>query len=619
MRAQTLVQIFAKNIIVRKIAHYFDPSKIALQPDYQKRAYIMGGVCAALIVFILLRYACISFIPTKLREQLVNAGSKQSESSVTLTQPRAIITDRNGHPLALSVPSTSIFLLTRKMPKDLKTLQAVSQKLSIPLDQLIKYSKQKKKFVWLKRHLNHAEMEKIGSLKPWIDFIGTADEPKRIYPEKDLAAQLIGFVGSDGNGLEGIERIYNNQLKAKPTKAEVSRDARGHYVIATPSLASKPDQLADNFELSIDMTIQTIAQTALRNSVYKTNAIGGSAVVMDIQTGEILALASYPVYDLNEPSDSIPEARRFKPVMDAIELGSVVKPIFIAKALDLKVISTSTKIFAENGQMAVPGGFIHDTHQSDWLTPEEIIKISSNIGTYKIVQKIGRKAFYQTLMDIGFGRAPGTGLPGEWSGRIHPPEKWSEMRFANMAFGQGFAISPLQLAHAYCIIAGGGLDRGVSLLKLNSGTNFSDQNQKSFDKNQKQFISPDVSQQILKMLKTVTEDVEGTGSAARIAGVLVAGKTGTAQIWSEKTKSYSERTPVFAGVIPAQNPKIAIVVVLDQVKVRPAFGGPLAGPVFAEIGKNTLNYLNSRGLFTYDPYENAYLKKVKNDHQNSTR
>ena len=565
----------------------------------------MGAITAALIVFILLRYAWISFFPTELREQLIHAGTRQFESSLTLTQPRAIITDRNGHPLAISVPGTSIFLLTRKMPKETKVLQEVADKLSMPLSELLRYSKQKKKFIWLKRQLSYSEMEKIGSLKAYANFIGTADEPKRVYPEKNIASQLIGFSGSDGNGLEGIEKIYNDRIKAQPVKAEVSRDARGNYVISTPGRASKPDSVPKNLELSIDLAIQDLTQDALEKGVRDAKARGGSAVVMDVQTGEVLAIASYPTYNLNDPPHNFPSARRFRPVMDAIELASTVKPIFIAKALDLGVVTPRSVVYAENGRMQIGRRFIHDTHQNGWLTPEQILKVSSNIGIYKIAQKIGRKEFYKAMMSVGFGRTPSTGLPGEWAGRIHPPNTWSEIRFANMSFGQGFAISPLQLARAYTILGGGGLDRGIHLLKLDKSSKQDDVGPPL------RFVSPKAAQQTIRMLESVTEEPGGTGKKARIPGVLVAGKTGTAQIWSNKTNSYSERTPVFAGILPARNPKIAVVVVLDEAQVKRPYGGLRAGPVFAEIGEKTLNYLNSRGLFSFEAYKNLYLKKAE--------
>ncbi len=604
------IKLIKNNIYFAKLITYFNPHKLNLHPDYQKRAYVMGAVTAALIVFILLRYAWISFFPTELRDQLISAGTRQFESQITLTQPRAMITDRNGYPLAISVPGTSIFLLTRKMPKDTKELTEVSERLDIPLQTLENYAKQKKNFIWLKRQLSFSEMEKIGNIKKWGQFIGTADEPRRIYPEKNLASQLIGFSGADGNGLEGIEKIYNDRIKAKPTKAEVSRDARGNYVISTPGLASKPDSVPQNLQLSIDIAIQDFTEEALAKGVRKAKALGGSAVVMDVQTGEVLAIASYPTYNLNKPQHSSANSRRFRPVMDAIELASTVKPIFIAKALDLGVITPRSIIYAENGRMQIGRRFIHDTHKNGWLTPEEILKVSSNIGTYKIAQKMGREEFYKALMNVGFGRTPSTGLPGEWAGRIHPPSTWSEIRFANMSFGQGFAISPLQLARSYTILGGGGVDHGIHMLKK-TGPN------KNEIGPELEFVNPKAAKQTIRMLEAVTEEPGGTGRQARIPGVLVAGKTGTAQIWSNKTKSYSERTPVFAGILPSRNPKIAVVVVLDQAQVSNPYGGPLAGPVFAEIGEKTLNYLNSRGLFSFDAYKNLYLKKASYEPTNS--
>ena len=593
--------IFKHFILITK--EYFTPSKIKTKPNLKIRAYALAGAFSAFLVFILIRYAWLSFFPTSLRSKLMDTGARQFESVVTLLQPRSTITDRNGTPLAVSVPSTSIFILTKRMPHEKEILAKVSKQLNISLHYLQSLHNEKHNFIWLKRQLSSSEITKIGSLKRWQSFIGTVDEPMRNYPEKDIAAQLIGFVGADGNGLEGLEKIYNSKLNSVPVKAQVMRDARGHFVMVTPNDASKPNQKTENLRLSIDLTIQQISQNALKSGVFKAKAKGGSAIVMDIKTGEILAMASYPTYDLNDPPENKPEARRYHPIMDSIELGSVVKPMWIAKALDLGLITPRTRIFTENGKMNIAGGgVIHDTHNRQWLTPEEILKYSSNIGAYKVVQKMGRNEFYKALNDIGFTKAPGTHLPGEWSGRIRKPQQWKEIDFANMAFGQGFGISPLQLAHGLSIIVGGGKDHGVSLFKVDPSVIEKTEIQT------KPYISEKTSTLITKMMESVVEEENGTGVSARIAGILVAGKTGTAQIWSNETHSYSGRTPVFEGVIPADDPKLAIVVVLDRAGVRPAYGGPLAGPVFAEIGRKTADYLNSRGLYNVHPYENEYLK-----------
>jgi cell division protein FtsI (penicillin-binding protein 3) len=593
-----LIFILKKNTCI--IKNYFDPKNIKTTPNIKFRAYAMAGGCAAIIFFILLRYAWLSFFPTEMRQKLISTGSRQFDSSIVLSQPRAMMIDRNGRPLAVSVPSTSIFLLVKRMPKDRETIEKIAKQLDISFDTLKKYTNGKKNFIWLKRQLSYSDLQKLGNLKQWQDFIGTAEEPKRVYPEKDIASHLIGFVGSEGIGLEGLEKIYNERLKSNAQRAEVMRDARGSLVITTPNAASKPDTPIPNLQLSIDVTIQEFTQVALKKGVLKAKAKGGSAIVMDVKSGEILSIASYPTYDLNNPPEKSPETRRFRPVMDAIELGSVVKPMWIAKALDLGVITPETRIYGEKGSMKVPGGVIHDTHKNEWMTPEEILKVSSNIGSYKVAQKIGRDEFYKAFMQIGFGRQPGTGLPGEWGGRIQKPESWREMRFANMAFGQGFAISPLQLIHGLSIIVGGGVDHGVNLIKV-------DERQKNeVEGPPLRYISPQTSKIISSMMASVVEEPGGTGALARIPGVFVAGKTGTAQIWSQSEKSYSGRTPVFEGIFPVDDPKIAIVVVLDEAAVRPASGGPLAGPVFAEIGSQTIDYLNSKGVFSMKSYNNIY-------------
>lgn len=596
--------IFQKSFL-EKIKKYFISHKIKKIPDYNLRAYAMGIIYCLFLLIILTRYAWLTLFPTSIRTKLIETGARQFEKNIKLAQPRATITDRNGRVLAVSISKPSIFLLTRKMPIDRNTLTKLALQLDYPVEKLISYTNDKRSFIWLKRQMNLNDFKKLGSLKRWQDFIGVIDEPKRIYPEKDLAAQLIGFVGTDGNGLEGIEKIYNSRLNIKPVNLEVMKDAKGRLVINTPNNAGKPDQKIPNFVLSIDLSIQEITQIALKEGVIKSKAKGGSAIVMDVKSGEILSMASYPSYDLNNPPENNPEARRLRPVMDAIELGSVVKPMWISKALDLGVITKESKIFAENGELSIPGGIIHDTHAHNWLTPEEILKFSSNIGAYKVTQKIGRQIFYDSLMKIGFGRQPGTGLPGEWGGRIKSLNTWKEMNFANMAFGQGFAISPLQLIHALSIIVGDGIDHGVNLIAQKQSS------ENDFVGPPLKYITSNTTKLISKMMESVVEEDGGTGMLARIPGIPVAGKTGTAQIWSSKDHSYSGRTAVFEGVIPSDDPKFAILVVIDDVGIRPAYGGSLAGPVFAEIGKKTIHYLNSQGIFKLNHYENAYLKKNK--------
>jgi cell division protein FtsI (penicillin-binding protein 3) len=591
-----------KTTFIQKTKNYFNPKLIQVEFNYRKRAFIMSAIFFAALFLILMRYAYLTVLPTDLRSKLLATGSRQFETSVTLSKPRATITDRNGKVLAVSVSSTSLFILTRKMPKDEETLRKVAKQIKVPYQDLEALKKEKKNFVWLRRQMTQTDLNEIGSIKKWKNFLDTVDEPKRIYPEKDVAAQLIGFVGADGSGLEGVEKIYNTRLIEKPTKVDARRDARGRVVIDTPNDASKPSQNLPNLRLSIDLSIQQFAQNALRDGAIKSKAKGGSAVVIDVTSGELLAIASYPTYDLNNPPNNDPDARRFRPVMDAIELGSASKPMWIAKALDLGIITPNTMFDVRGGKMFLPGGKIRDDHPVDHsLDTQGVLRYSSNVGMYQISLKAGREKLYESLMKVGFGRSPGTGFPGEWKGRIHKPENWSEMRFANMSFGQGYAISALQLAHAVSIMAGGGQDRGVNLIAKDKEA------EKNFVGPPIQFISKETSKLVSNMMGKVIEE----SNAGRIPGVYVGGKTGTAQIWSNKVKAYSERTAVYQGIIPANNPKLAIIVVLDEVRVRPAYGAMLAGPVFSQIGRRTVDYLNSQGVFSVEPFANAYLSKTE--------
>ncbi len=401
--------------LFEKIKDYFDPRKVKIKYNYQKRAVAMSLIFLAAIIAILTRYAWLTVLPTDLRARLLVKGTKQLETSITLSKPRATITDRNGKVLAVSVSSTSLYILTKKMPQDEETLKLVAKQIHVPLKDLLSLRNDKRNFVWLKRQMTNNELVAIGSIKKWKNFIDIVEEPKRIYPEKDIASQLIGFVGADGIGLEGVEKIYNARLTEKPIKVDARRDARGRVVIDTPNDASKPAQMLPNLKLSIDISIQQFTQQALREGVIRAKAKGGSAIVIDVTTGELLAIASYPTYDLNNPPMNDPEAKRFRPVMDAIELGSASKPMWIARALDLGVIQPSTIFDVRGGAMNVPGGVIHDDHPVNFnLDTQGVLRYSSNVGMYKISLKAVRSEYALSLLDqiCAVPVFPPTKIPG---------------------------------------------------------------------------------------------------------------------------------------------------------------------------------------------------------------
>lgn len=578
--------------VLNKIIALLTVSKNRFSDNYTTRTAVVGAIFALCFIGILVRYAYVSLLPTDFRDKLRSQASRQFDSEVTLAAPRGQIQDRNGRPLAVSVLQPSLLIFPKRIPEDKAVRMKVARQLQMSLSELDEIAKKRKRPFWLKRQMPSKEFEELGDLSKFREFLVVIEEPKRFYPERELAAHLIGFAGVDNEGLDGVERLYNDLLRGDAITAKVARDARGSVTLTTPNGAVKPEPSTAPLRLSIDLSVQSFAEAALREGAIKARAKSASAVVMDVATGELLAIASYPFFDLNSPPDPTSDKRRFHPVMDALELGSVVKPIFIAAALESGAVKKNDLFDCENGKYKVPGKVIRDDHKHGVLNIADIIKYSSNICTYKIVKKMGRQGFYDSIFTSGLGRGPGTGLPGEWQGRVERPHVWREVRFANMTFGQGIAVSPLQMTRALGIIARGGLDAPVRLVlpdeEMKRGV--SDVGPKL------QFVSPEVSRIILDAMKTVLEE-GGTGTRAVVADATVAGKTGTAQKYDPKTRSYSERTASFVGVVPAHAPKLAITVVIDEPQVRPAYGGVLAGPVFAEIGTKTLQYLNANGLF----------------------
>ena len=578
---------------MKRILKLLFPHGLELSSNFRARGFFVFFLLLVSFALILFRYAYLGVLPGQMREKLLSQASRQFESEVTLAPSRAPIVDRNGKMLALSVQASSLFVIPKKLPDDPKELSRFSKALQVDFEDMQKLAKSNRSFAWIRRQLENLELAALGDLSPWQEFLGVIHEPKRVYPEKELASHLLGFVGLDHNGLEGVEKVYDSILKGESQKARVGRDARGRPTLTFANEATRPVLEAKPIALSIDVVVQEIAEKSLREAVRSAKAKGGSAVVMDPNTGEILAMASYPTYDANNPPQDS-ERRRNRPTMDALELGSVVKPLFIADAISRGLIGEKENFFCENGKYKIPGGYIHDDHPHGTSTPGEIIKYSSNICTYKIVKRLGRQNFYESLFRFGLTRFPGTGLPGEWAGRVSNPESWREMRFANMAFGQGLAISPLQMTKAISILTNGGTDPGTKILK-SEAPNPSNQSMVL------RAISTDTSYKVTEMMSRVVEEEGGTGSRAAIPGYTVAGKTGTAEKYMPETKSYSERISSFTGVVPAESPALAITVVIDEPKVRPAYGGLLAGPAFQQIGSTTLRYLNSTGKLALKP------------------
>ena len=565
----------------------------------QKRVKTLAIIALICAVAVIIRYAWLGILPSALHAKLVDLAKHQFYAEITLAPNRANIVDRNGRILAVSVPRMSIFILTKLMPSDDETLEKVAKQLRLPASQLKDLRDSPQSFVWLYRRMSINEFAALGSLKKWQRFIGVEEEPKRVYPENELAAQLIGFVGSDNVGLSGIEKTFNARLSGGVQKVDVMHDAMGRIVTIRPNedIAQKSNP---PLRLTLDVNVQRFAQEALDDQVKKSKAIFGSVVVMDVTNGELLAIASSPAYDLNKPPLADFNAMRFHPLMDAIEMGSVFKPLLISRAMDLGFAKPEEQIWTNHGVFPIPGGQLHDdTKKFGFLSPSEVITYSSNIGTYLIMRRLGRDLFYHTMVRSGLNRFPGTGLPGEWGGRVLDPEHWAESRFANMAFGQGIATSPLQLAHSLCIVSGGGIDNGIKFL-------MPPENSKAEEE-----VGPPIrylehrssSKFVINAMKGVVENAK----LSQIPGVDAAGKTGTAQIYLVERKAYSHKDLIasFEGVFPADNPRFAIVVSVYNPHVGVVWGATIATPVFSSIGQKMAAYYNSKGgFFSYSTAAN---------------
>ncbi|MCX5849960.1 MAG: penicillin-binding transpeptidase domain-containing protein, partial [Deltaproteobacteria bacterium] len=456
--------------------------------------------------------------------------------------------------------------------------QTVFKKISTP-----------KNFCWLARKISPEQAVSVGNAD--IEVIFLVKEPKRFYPNGELAAHLLGFVGTDANGLEGLESKYDEALKGKTEKLAWARDAKGKKLFLRVEKSEKTKDENINLVLTIDNRIQYLVETHLKEAVLSKGAKGGVVIVMDPKTGEILALANQVGFNPNNIEGLTPEKWRNRAVTDYFDPGSTFKPFLVAGAMQEKIVKESDRFYCENGNYKVANRVIHEANRKRHgvLAVREILKYSSNIGSAKIAQKMGKEKFYDYIQNFGFGAKTGIDLPGESAGLVRPVKNWVPVDTAMIAFGQGISVTAIQLITAVSAIANNGvlmkpyIVRGIAdnnnrLIKLYTPTIV------------RKVISPDVAKRLTNMLTEVVGAPDGTGKSAHIVNVAVAGKTGTSQKFDFKRGVYSSekvRTS-FMGFFPADNPQVAILVMLDEPQ-RDKWGGVAAAPVFKNIGEQILN------------------------------
>ncbi|MEW6534286.1 MAG: penicillin-binding transpeptidase domain-containing protein [Candidatus Auribacterota bacterium] len=508
----------------------------------------------------------------------------QHLSKVQEHPQRGKILDRNGKPLAVNLIVDSVFADPRKVTDPHLCAYHLSEILGVDEKKLYERLTRKKSFVWVKRHVLKETTEQIAALK--LDGIFFKEEITRYYPKESIASHILGFVGIDGKGLEGIEAALNSELQGEMGWKIVTKDAKrrevAHYM---PTY--KPAKNGNNVELTIDEVIQYIAESELQKGFEKHQPEWAGVIVMRPYTGEILAMATRPTYNPNYFGDYPTENRRNRIISDIFEPGSTFKIISCSAALNEGAVRFDDVFDCENGAFRVFRHTLHDSHPYGLLTVPEIIAVSSNIGTAKIAMNLGQDKLYEYLKRYEFGDSPDLVLHGEEGGILRPLKSWSGLSIVCIPMGQEISVSALQMVKAVSTIANDGtLMKPYVLKKITSpeGEVLYEGKPQAV----REVISPKTAKQMNEALKLVV--ARGTGLNAALEEYAVAGKTGTAQKVVNGRYSHSKFVGSFIGYVPADNPEITIMVVLDAPKGQ-YYGGTVAAPIFKEVARKVLQYL----------------------------
>lgn len=519
-------------------------------------------------------------------DDLSQRASDEYEKSIVTQGKRGVIYDSRQRVLAISVDAVSIAAFPKRIENITITANALAKILNIKA-KVLKYKLESgKKFVWIKRVVTPKEEAAVKELQlKGIEFV---PEHTRVYPNKTLASQVIGYTGIDGVGLEGIEYQFESMLKGDSGEFTVLKDALGRKFDmekpVPPSFSGK------NIVLTLDAWVQYFTEKALEEGILTNDAKSGMAIVMVPQTGAILAMANYPPFNPNTYDKFPMDVRRNRIVTDAFEPGSTMKIFSAAAAIESKICHAETMFYCENGKYKIGNNTIHDTKPYGWLSLQKIVKHSSNIGAIKISETIGPERLFKTLNDFGFGKRTGIDCPAETPGRLTSYSKWSRSDASVISFGYGISVSAVQLITAVSAIANDGL-----LMKPYIVRSISDPNgrmvQSFLPRPLRQVISKETAHTMKLILKTTVEE-GGTGVKAAIDGYSICGKTGTAKKVG-RSGEYSEGKYLssFVGFFPMEQPQVAILVVVDEPKEQ-YYGGHVAAPIFRQIAYEIIRYMN---------------------------
>ncbi len=514
--------------------------------------------------------------------RLADQAKQQYMASVLITGKRGSIHDRHGQVLARSVECLSIYARPDEIDDVELTANTLGKILHIAPQKLHdQLSNDARKFVWLARKVDDYTVRAVKEAR--LTGIGFSKEYDRVYPFKEMAGQLMGFVGVDDQGLEGVERAFDEHLASVPTRQMIQRDAMGRRFYLYNEGQEEPS--GKDLYLTIDTQVQFFAEEIIAKRVEDFDAKWGGVLVVDVLSGDILAWAQYPFFNPNAYKFYGPAQYRNRLASDALEPGSTLKPFLVAAALQEKIVKKDSVFDCEGGKWDVEGTSIRDTSWHNDLTVEEILRYSSNIGVAKIGQILGADMYHRYLSRLGFGER--TVVPvAESKGILRSPSDWGAVDLLSTSFGQSLSVTALQMAQAYLTLVNGGVYKPLRLV-VDEG--ILEEDREALKKKQGRIFSERVTKDILRMLRDVVEE-DGSGHRARIAGIEVGGKTGTAQKADKAKGTYGEgRMASFVGFAPAENPRYLTLVIVDEPTVNP-FGGVVAAPVFQQVTQLTMTY-----------------------------
>jgi len=510
-------------------------------------------------------------------EFLRNQGDARHLRQVPVVAHRGMILDRSGEPLAISTPVHSIWLNPQDVPADHPKLVKLAEKLNLSVSTVRDKinGNRSREFLYLKRRVTPELAQSVKALG--IHGVYLQREYKRYYPAGEVTSHLLGFTNIDDIGQEGLELTYDAVLTGRSGLKRMVRDSKGNFVEGGELI--RPAKAGENIQLSIDLRLQHLAFQALKNAVEEHNAKAGTAVVLDIQSGEVLAMVNQPSFNPNNREGLKPSHYRNRAVTDLFEPGSTVKPFTVASGIKSGKFDLSTIINTHPGVFRVSGHPIRDFRDYGEIDLATLIQKSSNIGATKIALELDPEVLWQDFARFGLGEATGAYFPGEVMGTMPDPQSWRTLDRATMAFGYGLSTSALQLARAYSVLASGGILKPVTFVKNGE-----------MPKGRRVF-SAGLMHQVLAMMEKVVEP-GGTATRAAVANYRVAGKTGTAK--KSISGGYADKRyqSVFAGIIPASAPRLAMVVMVDEPRGEEYYGGAVAAPVFAEVMTGAMRLLN---------------------------